>query len=73
MEAVAGRTAAALSATETLQHITLSLRHPIPHPLPLLPKEIPQQTKAHQARFERALANLHAAHLVFSLLSFLYF
>ena len=58
LEALAGRTAAALSATETLQN---NIKSPTSNSPSAAAQGDPQQTKTHLARLQRALANLHAA------------
>jgi alpha-glucosidase len=61
IEALAGRCAAALSATETAQN---DIKSPTSYSSPSASATAqgdPERTKAHQARLQRALANLHDA------------
>ncbi len=61
IEALAGRCAAALSATETAQN---DIKSPTSYASPsavAAAQGDPERTKAHQARLQRALANLHDA------------
>jgi alpha-glucosidase (family GH31 glycosyl hydrolase) len=59
IEALAGGAAAALSAGEALHN---DIKSPASNASPSAAAQgDPQQTKAHQARLQRALANLHAA------------
>ena len=60
IEALAGRSAAALSATETLQNEIKSPTSNSPSAAAAAQGDL-ERTKAHQTRVQRALANLHDA------------